>query len=134
MQDFDKLIAVNVQGLFVAAQEAVWPFRPISALGSWVLLIGAVALLAGCEPQQNASAPKPSVEHRQAMLAEQQFQQAKQTISVQNPALNNKLPVYELRMEPNELSGMERTVYATNRHSAKFIANGETYEGVTVRY
>src|SRR5438128_7696968 len=45
-----------------------------------------------------------------------------------------RLPVYELKMDPNELAGLERSAFSNERHPATFIAGGETYEAVIVRY
>jgi spore coat protein H len=52
----------------------------------------------------------------------------------QAPAARSKLPVYELKMEPKDLAALERSAFSNQTVPATFVANGETYPGVTVRY
>jgi spore coat protein H len=44
------------------------------------------------------------------------------------------LPVYELKIDPKDLKALERDPSSNERRPATFIANGETYAGVKLRY
>src|SRR5215470_13118597 len=45
-----------------------------------------------------------------------------------------KLPIYELKMEPRDLRDLERNPASNETHPATFVADGEVYEGVQVRF
>src|SRR4026207_1842888 len=45
----------------------------------------------------------------------------------------SKLPIYELRISPDELAKLQRSPRSDDRHPAKFIAGGKEYS-VEVRY
>lgn len=48
--------------------------------------------------------------------------------------LDTPPPVYDLKMDQKELMEMEATAYSKETHSATFIAKGQVYNGVKVRY
>ena len=47
---------------------------------------------------------------------------------------DSKLPFYELRMDAKEIMALERSAFTDQMHPATFIADGEVYENVKVRY
>src|SRR5204862_5200871 len=46
----------------------------------------------------------------------------------------SNLPVYELKIDPKDFRALSRDPYSNQTHPATFLADGETYEHVKVRY
>ena len=114
-------------------------FRPSVAI--WLLasvILGLIGFaLTGCNRQQDVPPPppQPAAEIRQPRFVQQRIPEPQQQQNaVKNPPPNAALPIYELKMAPVELDGLEQTVYSKNTHPAKFVANGVSYDGVKVRY
>jgi spore coat protein H len=53
---------------------------------------------------------------------------------VQEPLTGSKLPFYELKIEPRDLMALERSAFSNQTVPGTFIANGEVYDRVRVRY
>lgn len=48
--------------------------------------------------------------------------------------VQSKLPIYEIRMKPEALEAMEGNPYGEELHPATFVANGEVYANVKIRF
>ena len=48
--------------------------------------------------------------------------------------LGCQLPCYELKMEPTDFMALERNAFANDTYPATFVANGQVYDRVQVRY
>lgn len=104
---------------------------------SIAVLFGVISLaLAGCGQQQELPAParQPSLDNRQALISASEPAATELPASVQGNLPGNKLPVYELRMAPRDLTSLERSAFSNDTVPATFVANGKVYEGVKVRY
>ena len=52
---------------------------------------------------------------------------------VDRQAPGSKLPLYELKMNPQDVPALDNEAFSDNPHPATFLAGGVTYEGVKVR-
>jgi len=90
--------------------------------------------LQGCgqQPDPPALARRPPRANPQAALAENSSGTPNQPVNT--PAAEGRLPLYEIRMDPKDLAALERNVYSKDTHPATFIADGEVYERIKVRF
>src|SRR5439155_1614791 len=90
--------------------------------------------LQGCgqQPDPPALARRPPRANPQAALAENSSGTPNQPVNT--PAAEGHLPLYEIRMDPKDLAALERNVYSKDTHPATFIADGEVYERIKVRF
>ncbi|MBI2946873.1 MAG: CotH kinase family protein [Verrucomicrobia bacterium] len=127
--------------------------------GSAALLLLLAAAFSGCGSQEDSAkvTPQPPARNRQAALSNSANSKSvpavQQRLSepasdpsanapsgtlgpahAQDKSQNSKLPLYELVMDPKSLANLERTAYSNNTQPGKFIADGEVYDRVQVRY
>lgn len=98
--------------------------------------LGLIGLaLTGCDrpPEPPPRVRKPISETRQPRVADRVANPAPQPSVPETPA-NGRLPLYEIKMEPKDLQALERNPFSNDTHPATFIADGEVYERVKVRY
>jgi spore coat protein H len=53
---------------------------------------------------------------------------------VQAKPLGCQVPFYELKMDPKDVMALERNAFANDTYPATFVANGQVYDQVQVRY
>src|SRR5262245_3005530 len=102
---------------------------------SAVLLLGIfVFLLCGCSRQQDSQAsPRERLpDNRQIAFSEIRDR----TLEDPPGALpkESRLPLYELKMAPRDLAQLERNAYSNDTYPATFVADGEVYNNVKVRF
>jgi spore coat protein H len=111
---------------------------------SHIVLLSAV--LSGCDRHQDATTRTPATsresDRRQLRNPASHPLFAKVVaspgpadagLSSEKPSAS-RLPLYELRMEAKELRALERNPGSNETHPATFLAAGEVYEGVGVRF
>src|SRR5438046_1798290 len=100
-----------------------------------------VLLLPGCGQQAEApvtlaqvqpapQAPRPAVPLSQRAASRPESNEA---LAV-STNLTSQLPIYEIRMKPEDLAAIDENAYGKNLYPATFIADGVVYENVKIRY
>lgn len=103
---------------------------------SMLILLGLLSVtLTGCGRQSDTTPVKARNTSAPNLAAAVAAQPAPQPSQVGEELINKgPIPHYELRMDPNELLAFERGAFSNNTHPATFIADGEVYEKVKVRF
>lgn len=111
---------------------------------TWAIGLAAL-LLAGCGEQEpaavaaeaeagDAEARLQYQQRRQAVVQPRFYtEQANEAFAVPTN-VQSKLPIYEIRMQPEDLQMMDMNPRGEELYPATFTANGVTYENVKIRY
>lgn len=100
--------------------------------------VALVALLIGCgrqEPVAVEAAPQVQAQLAPPIVRQRQFrpEPARETFPVE-ANVQSKLPIYEIRMKPEDLQMMDNDPRGEELYPATFTANGVIYENVKIRY
>jgi len=94
--------------------------------------------LASCGEQKRSATPAsiPEAENRVSALAviERPLPASSGSSEAGKDKNKTRLPVYELKIRPKDLQDLERTAFSNQTVPATFMAKGQIYEGVRVRY
>jgi spore coat protein H len=94
----------------------------------WRLQAEAPVTVAQVEPARQA--PRSAVPLRQRSASRLD---ANELFAV-SPEVTSELPIYEIRMNAEDLAVMDENAFGEDLHPATFIADGVTYEHVKIRY
>ena len=114
---------------------------PLGAVSRVILIAFLSVAAAGCDRQSDVPAQSRKGELPVRKLAPAGALADPIPVAIpQGEALNsqkvpdNKLPLYELKMDRKELAALERNPESGETHPATFIADGEVYTNVQVRF
>jgi spore coat protein H len=103
--------------------NAVWAWGRVPPLAFFIAGLLGLAL-SGCDQREEP----PAVQH-QPPAERPPFQMASSNVPP-----DVKLPIYELKMDPQDLMKLERSPYSNDTCPATFIADGKVYERIKVRH